>query len=87
MHQFYSWENAAMFNKFLLVPAILSIAGMLMAADSAFAQRGGHGGGGHGGWHGGGGHGGGHRGTSTSFKGDVSVCPVRENSKNQLVRA
>jgi uncharacterized protein (TIGR03000 family) len=39
-----------MFNKSLLVPAIFSIAGLLMGADSAFAQRGGgHGGGGRGG--------------------------------------
>jgi uncharacterized protein (TIGR03000 family) len=47
-----------MFNKFLLVPAVFSIAGLLMGADSAFAQRGGgHGGGGHaGGGRGGGGH-------------------------------
>jgi uncharacterized protein (TIGR03000 family) len=58
-----------MFNKFLLVPAVFSIAGLLMGADSAFAQRGGggHGGGGHGG----GGHagGGGGRGGGAHFSG------------------
>jgi uncharacterized protein (TIGR03000 family) len=44
-----------MFNKYLLVPSILSIAGLLMGADSAFAQRGGGGGRG-GGGHASGGH-------------------------------
>lgn len=44
-----------MTKKIYLMAAILSIAGWLIAADSAFAQHGGHGGG-----HGGGGHGGGH---------------------------
>jgi uncharacterized protein (TIGR03000 family) len=48
-----------MFHKFLLVPAIMSIAGLFMATDSAFAQHGGHSGG-HGGGHGGGHVGGGH---------------------------
>ena len=49
-----------MIKKLLLAPAILSVAVLLMAADSAFAQRGGHGGG-HGGGHVAGGHvGGGH---------------------------
>jgi uncharacterized protein (TIGR03000 family) len=57
-----------MIKRLVLVPAILSIVGLLMAADSAFAQRGGghggggHGGGGHGGGWSGGGHGGGHYG-------------------------
>jgi uncharacterized protein (TIGR03000 family) len=51
-----------MFKELYLVPAILSVAGLLMAANSAFAQHGGHGGGGHGGGgHVSGGHiGGGH---------------------------
>jgi uncharacterized protein (TIGR03000 family) len=48
-----------MMKKLFLLPAILSVAGLLMAADSAFAQRGGggHGGGGHSsGGHSSGGH-------------------------------
>ena len=44
-----------MFNKFLLVPAVLSIAGLLMGSDSALAQKGGGGGRG-GGGHASGGH-------------------------------
>jgi len=41
-----------MMYKYLLIPAVLSCAGLLMTANPAHAQRGGHGGG-HGGAHGG----------------------------------
>ena len=57
-----------MIKKLFLLPAILGVAGLLMAADSAFAGPGGHSGGGHssgsshGGGHVGGGHGGGYYG-------------------------
>ena len=50
-----------MFKRFLLVPTILSIAGLLLGANSAYAQKGGGGGGRGGGGHSSGGHsGGGH---------------------------
>ena len=40
-----------MMYKYFLIPAVLSCASLLMTADLAQAQRGGHGGGGHGGGH------------------------------------
>jgi len=62
MRQFLFLGESVMMKKLVLLPAILSIAGLLMAADSAFAQRGGGHGGGYGGGHVGGGHGGGYYG-------------------------
>jgi uncharacterized protein (TIGR03000 family) len=54
-------------HKYLLVPALLACAGLIMTAPTQAGHGGGgHGGGGHGGGHGGGGHGGsfhGHGGT------------------------